>query len=141
MLYDGIQKILANAPTIVAILGEPSARKKKTSGIYPVEIPEGEQMPAIAYSTAAGEGFNTLDGATSSGTARIQFACFGDSGRNAAVLARAVRQLLQGFNGTLPDGTEVDTVLFSFELDAYEYAPGIFQHTIDLEFLYRDVGA
>lgn len=74
--------------------------------MYPVELPEGEQLPALLYRFVGGKSSPTL---TTSGMqrARVQFDCFGDTYDDASSLRAAVVGALNGYVGTLADGTEL----------------------------------
>jgi hypothetical protein len=144
MLEEGLNALLAGASTITAIVGTPATRTDKpkpTTGIFPVQMPEGTPLPALVYSQISGEGNPSYDGANSLHQCRISFGCYGSSYGDSKRLQRAVRQLLEGFHATLSDGTPVDNAVLVLELDAFEDAPFSFNAPIDFLLVYADIGS
>lgn len=95
-------------------------------------------MPGIALSQIAGAGIPTMDGPDPLHSARIQVSCYGMTYSDAKQLARAVRNALEGFSGSLPDGTQVGQTILASEMDAFEDAPFSFHCPIDFEFWYSE---
>jgi hypothetical protein len=146
MLFEGFQQLLKTQSSLKALLGDPTSRADKTTGIFPVLAPEGCTMPVIVASQVSGGGTPSMDGANALHTARIQFSCYASAGQNqgftmAKKLARALRGVLEGWRGTLPDGTEVDSTQLMLELDLFEEAPFEYHTVLHFAFTYRDVGA
>jgi hypothetical protein len=142
MLADGLFSLLANADTIVAIVGTPQTRqeKSKTTGIFKVQMPEGAAMPAVIISQIAGESLFSMDGPNALRFVRYQFSCYGSTPAAAASLQRAVRRVLENFTGTLNDGSEVDTMECILEMEVFEEAPFIFSAPVDVRIAFRDLG-
>lgn len=142
MLTEGIFGLLASAdspPSLVrTMLGE--SRADQTSGVFQAQAPEGCDLPFIVYSQISGEGAGTMEGANVFHSARYEFSCYAKTFIDAKRLQRAVRRVLEGYRGTLHEGTEVDTVLLVSELDDVEDDADLFRCPIDFEFLYRDLG-
>jgi hypothetical protein len=146
MLAEGlVALLLADTPT-VAILGTPAARGAEepdgvdTSGIFSGQMPEGAALPAIVYFDVHQDSTMTMDGPDTFTIGRMQFSCFGENYADAKHLARAVRRALEAFQGTLADGTEVDSIRRVSELDAFEEGPAAYMTPVDFEIAYRDVG-
>jgi len=138
MLYDGLRALLMQTPAVTAIIGTLASRTDKKSGIFWVQIPEEAILPAIALSQIAGAGIPTMDGPDPLHSARIQVSCYGMTYGDAKQLARAVRDTLEGFAGTLTGGTMVGQTILASEMDAFEDAPFSFHCPIDFEFWYSD---
>ncbi len=140
MLAEGLYSFLAAAASLTALLGTPSSRTDGTSGIFPVQMPEATVMPAIVITQIAGQGNPVMEGADPLHTARVQFSCYGKSFADAKKLSTTLRRYLEGWQGTLPDKSEVDSVILVLESDGFEVAPFIFHCPIDFEISYRDTG-
>ena len=145
MLSDGLRSLLLQTSAITAIIGTVAKRAANPipgdspgSGIYWAMMPEKAPLPAIVLTTVAGAGTPSLDGADPLHTARVQLSCYGRTYSDAKALARAVRNLLEGYCGTLPDGTHVGDAILNIEADTFEEAPFTFHCPVDLEFWYSE---
>lgn len=147
MLAEGIVALLLADAGVLAIIGTPSARRaadaqgRPSSGVFAGQMPEGIALPAIVYLTISDQDLMTLDGPDAFAMARVQFSCYGLKFGDAKHLARAVRQALENFQGTLIEGTQVDSMHRVSELDAFEDAPFGYATHVDFEIAYRDTGA
>lgn len=137
MLAEGLYQLLSGEPAIQEAVAQMT---DQTYAIFPVQMPDECPMPALVTMQIAGAGLPTMDGAEAFHTARIQFSCYGKTFLDAKRLATATRRFLEGYKGTLPDGTEVDSMILVLETDGFEEAPFIFHVPFDLEVSYRDVG-
>jgi hypothetical protein len=140
MLQEGINALLASDPGIQALVGTPLSRPDGTTGVFPVTLPQGAPLPAIAYLRIAGHEIDTLDGRGELRVSRIQISCFGQTYADVAKTAEAAKDALVGFHGILEEGTEVDYVTMVLENDAYEPVPKIFHSPFDVEVWYRNAG-
>lgn len=72
--------------------------------VFPVEVPEDVTLPALLYRFVGGTSSPTL---MTSGMqkARVQFDCYGETYDDASALRNAVVAALNGYQGTLADGT------------------------------------
>jgi Protein of unknown function (DUF3168) len=140
MISDGIFSRLANSARIQAIVGLPATRQDKSAGSFYNLAPEEADSPMIVFSQVSAVGSGTMDGPEALMSARWQFSCYSIVAREAKALARAVRFEFEGYQGKLSDGTEVDVIAFSSEVDLFDPAPKLHHVPIDLDFIYRDVG-
>lgn len=138
MLSDGLRSLLMQATAVTTIIGTPATRTDRRSGVSWVQMVEGADLPALVLSTISGEGTPSLDGADPLHTARIQISCYAGTYAGAKALARAVRNLLEGFAGSLPEGTNVGNVILNAEMDAFEDGPFSFHCPLDFEFWYSE---
>lgn len=145
MLPDGLRSLLLQTSAITAIIGTSAARAANPvpgaspgSGVYWALMPEKAPLPAIVLTQIAGAGLPTLNGPDPLHTARIQASCYATTYAQAKNLARAVRNLLEVYTGTLPDGTSVGNVILNLEADSFEEAPFLFHCPVDLEFWYSE---
>ena len=149
MLTDGLASLLAGEPTITAIIGTPATRAAKpmlekpaTTGIFLQQLPEGAPLPVIVFMQTEGVPIaDSMDGADPLHEARIAFTPQAKTARMAKLLQVTLRRFLEGYRGTLVDGTEIDSVVLASELDAFEYTTFTFHAPIDFRILYRDTGS
>jgi hypothetical protein len=145
MLPDGLRALLLQTSAITAIIGTAATRATEQpgppapgSGVYWQQMPEGSLLPGLVLSQISGGGTPTLDGADPLHTARIQISAFGMTYGDAKSLSRAVRATLEGFAGTLPDGTLVGQTILSSEADAFDDGTFSFHCPTDFEFWYTE---
>jgi hypothetical protein len=102
VIEDGLFNLLSTSTQIAALC--------KTR-IYPVLLPTAPTYPAVRYQIISATPRPTLD---TSGFQRwrIQFDCFGANYSDAASLRGALMKLLNGYQGVLSDGTNLQNVEF-----------------------------
>ncbi len=99
MLPDGIVAFLLTQATITAVVN---------NRIQPIPAPEDlSQYPLITYQSPSDVSENANDGPVGVTTMRIVFDCLAQRYLDARNLARALKLVLNGFSGTLPDGTNI----------------------------------
>jgi uncharacterized protein DUF3168 len=110
MLSTGLYALLAGEATIAAIVGD---------RIEPIELSINQTMPALTYKFIGGSSEPTLD---SDGwqRQRVEFRSFGDTHFPADALREALRRFLNGFQGTLSDGTVLQNVQLIQSQDGFE---------------------
>jgi hypothetical protein len=69
---------------------------------------------------------------------RLQIDCYGDTAANAMALARAISQVLDGYQGTLadPDSTFVSAVVPDGGMDFFDDARRSYRRMLEYEILY-----
>lgn len=110
------------------------AKGDSTAGVYPVVLPENETLPAITYQVVGGSADPTFE---TSGwqRMRVQVDVFGpysrgrDGYRTASNLRLVMISALNGYAGTVADGTQLQDVEFiqmidGFQNDARQYRCG-----------------
>jgi hypothetical protein len=99
MLPDAIVAFLLTQATITAVVN---------NRIQPIPAPEDlSQYPLITYQSPSDVSENANDGPVGVTTMRIVFDCLAQRYLDARNLARALKLVLNGFSGTLPDGTDI----------------------------------
>lgn len=89
--------------------------------IYPLRLPQAPTYPAISYRRVSGVRLHDLDGTSGRGMPRIEIDSWADTYVGVQALAAAIRQSLDGFNGTL---TTIKAVIkLDNELDLSEDEP------------------
>lgn len=116
MIEQGLWQLLSTTSAIASLCG---------TRIYPVTLPTGPAYPCVLYKTIAAKPSPTLQ---TSGYQRwrIEFDCFAETYAGAAAVRSALRSTLEGFRGTLNDGTYLQDAQFiqlgdMFEDDARVY--------------------
>jgi hypothetical protein len=137
MLSEGLYGLLSGEPTIQKVIAQ---MPDKTYAVFPAQMPPDCPLPAIAFMQISGSGCPTMEGAEAFHVTRMQFSCYGETYIAAKKLATAARRFLEGFNGKLADGSEVDTMTLVLESDGFEEAPLSYHVPFDMEICYRDVG-
>ena len=147
MLAEGLVALLLADTNTLALLGTPSARQTEsedniaTSGIFAGQMPKAAVLPAVVYVGIHDEGQMTMDGPDAFTIGRMQFSCYGEVYKDAKHLARAVRQAFEAFQGTLSEGTQIDSIHRVGEVDIFADAPQAYATHVDFEIQYRDMGS
>lgn len=119
-ILSGLYSLLRGNAGLAAIIGD---------RITPVLLPEGQQLPAMTYQVVGGTSSPTFESAGMQ-KLRIQFDFFADAENGSfddAMNARdAHRQLLNGYTGSLTDGTYLQRATLiqyidHFDNDARQY--------------------
>jgi len=103
-LRPALRTLLTTAPAVVAIVG---------ARIFPHAIPQGVRAPAVVYNRIPGVGGDyTMQGPVSLASSVLQVDCWAGDPDTACVLARAVRERLEGFAGdvVVDDGSPSESV-------------------------------
>jgi len=98
LLTDGLRSFILAQPAIAAIVAD---------RVQPIPAPEDLSRPIIVYSSPSDISENANDGPVGVATTRVVFDCYSTQYRDARGLALMLKALLNGYAGTLPDGTVV----------------------------------
>jgi hypothetical protein len=99
MLTNGVVAYLLTLDSITSVVNR---------SIQPIPAPEDlSQYPLITYQSPSDVSDNANDGPVGVATSRIVFDCKALRYLDARNLALAVKAALNGYSGTLPDGTQV----------------------------------
>ena len=130
---SGVSQILATRPA-------PADGSPPGTGIFPLQSPEGAPLPLIVFTEIHAENEMTLDGPDPFTMSRMEFSCRAAKYTDAKHLARAVRQALEGFTGSLsdPDDCQIDSMHRVSEIDLFEFAPFDYRTAVDVAIAYRD---
>jgi hypothetical protein len=135
MLQEGLSSFLEANVAVSTIV---------SNRIYASQIPQlsaASPLPAISYHEVHGDGEFTLDGSDPLQYSRTQMSCYGKTYADAKRVARTLRQELEAFTGTLPDGTEVAMIRRTGEVDLFYDAPFIYCTAVDFKIIYTDSGS
>lgn len=115
---DEIEKAL-----FTALVLNPAVSALVSSRIYPNKIPQKVRMPALAYQQNGGKRDHTMSGPIGMVNSVFDISCESESYSGARALAKAVRQCLDGYKGTV--GTvEIGAVFLIDEYDVPSVAAG-----------------
>lgn len=140
MISDGIYRLVSGSVALQELLGLPADRVDKRTGVFFNQAGEEADTPHIVFSEVSPNPTQTMDGAEAAQSARWQFSVYDVTAEGAKRVARTLRLEIEGFRGTLSEGTEVDGVHYVSEIDLFEPAVAMHHIPIDFEFWYRDVG-
>lgn len=126
MIEAGLRNLLVNTAAITSLVGMRS---------YPSVLPKNPILPALVYRFVGGSQNATF---TTRGMQRrrVEFYCFGNSALDADTLAAALVTALNGYAGTLSDGTILQNCDFIQEMDAYDYEALVFRRIVEFYFYF-----
>ena len=108
--------------------------------VFPTNVPEKWERPAITYRQISQTEPGDHDGPTGLMTSRYQLNAHGDTHAAALTLARSIRKLLNGFSGTLANGVSVKSIEVATVFDLGEgQTSGAWQIATDIMVRYVEV--
>ena len=124
MLEEGIAQLVAANAGVQALIGNPAR-------FYPVLVPDdvgsasGPPYPVSSYQIISETPNYLLDGSSPMNQVRLQVDTWSGGLQNASYAAAkavqaAIRAVLEGYRGTLPDGTRVAVIQVAGSRDLYE---------------------
>lgn len=119
MLESGIAKLVAADAGVQTLIGANPCR------FYPVLVPEDPVYPCASYQVISETPNYTLDGDRGINQIRLQVDSWSGGTESASYAAAkavqvAIRDVLEGYSGQLPDGTRVAGIFVSNASDFYE---------------------
>jgi Protein of unknown function (DUF3168) len=130
MLTNGVVAYLLTQTAITAIVKQ---------SIQPIPAPEDlSQYPLITYQSPSDVSDNANDGPVGVATCRIVFECKALRYLDARNLALAVKAALNGYSGTLPNGTRVFLAQSVNLVDRWEDGSRISCTAVHVLFRYKD---
>lgn len=121
MIEVGLAALLNTTPAIQAICG---------ARIYPVALLPNASYPALTFQLISATPDPTFD---TSGFQRwrIQFDCFGEAYADASGLRKALIKTLNGYQGLLSDGTNLQNAEFLQLIDFFNDNARIFRCMVE----------
>jgi hypothetical protein len=130
MLTNGVVAYLLTQTAITAIVKQ---------SIQPIPAPEDlSQYPLITYQSPSDVSDNANDGPVGVANSRIVFECKALRYLDARNLALAVKAALNGYSGTLPNGTRVFLAESVNLVDRWEDGSRISCTAVHVLFQYKD---
>jgi len=129
VIEQGIAEFVAASSAIQALIGNPAR-------FYPVLLPENVTYPCASYQVVSEVPNYLLSGESPMNQIRLQVDTWSGGASSATYAAAkavqaAIRALLEGFSGPLPDGTNVAVILVSGSRDLYESDARCYRTTTD----------
>ena len=116
-IKGGLYAQLLATPAVTAILAAPQPDTPYT-GIYFSVAAKGAPAPyVVMHVSEAPPAEASLDGQSELIDGEIQFDSYAADGVTARKLSRAIRDALKNFSGALPDGTTIQFVAVTMDLD------------------------
>jgi hypothetical protein len=127
---SGLYTLLTSDATIGPIVG---------TRVYPILMGEGSALPAIVYTLTSGDCLSTLDGPAGLFQGHLEISCHagGPAAQgfiDACALAKAVKELLDCYQGTLTDGTVVQGMFCIDVRDGFDDALRTHHRDVDFSF-------
>jgi hypothetical protein len=117
--------LLADTDGVAALVG---------NRIDALVLPLTPVFPAITYGALPSQAEELLDGSISEQTERIRIDCYGLTYLDAANVAQAVHNLLDTYDGVLPDGTVAQVIERSSGQDFFLSDQKVYGKSIDFTF-------
>lgn len=124
MLVEGLYALLTNSTALKAIVGN-----RITMSV----LPKNPTFPAITFKVISGVPTINLD-QTATTVSRVEIDCWAMNYLPAAQAQQALHTLLDGFIGTLPDGTSVIYTTTQDGPDFYEPDSLLYRSSLDVFF-------
>jgi Protein of unknown function (DUF3168) len=142
MFSEGIYAYLSADGGMRSVLGTPSERTDKRTGVFPMEAPGQPSLPYVVYYEDGASPIYSLAGQNRLQSKRLRFSCYGKTAKDGKVLARQVRIALNNIPvGTLPAGSaEAHGQFYVSEFDGAEpdAHETIYGTHVDFEFWFID---
>ena len=133
VLESALFTYLSADPGVSALVG---------TRIYPVRLPEGTVLPAIAWQRISATRLYTHDSFEDTRAfvnARVQFSCWSNVPIEAIQVGEAVLLALSGYNGDMA-GVLIGQSSADLELDDYQSDVKLYRRLVDFMISYEDEG-
>jgi hypothetical protein len=127
MLNVGIVGLTTGDAALAALVG---------NRVMPYKLDQGTARPALTFQKAGGHSHPTFD-TTGPQKERIQFDAHGSTYASCVAVLLALRNLLEGYDGVLSDGTYVQYCEWIDELDHYDEYSLDFRITAEYYFYFN----
>lgn len=146
MFQDGLFQYVTSQSSVTALLGTPSTRGDKSTGMFAMLATTEALLPYIVFQQVSGAALTHYTGTDPWTDSRWRITCYGSSQKNAVALAKAIRSLFKNVAGSVPitlpdsDATVIQNVWLLLQADDTEALPKgtIFAVHLDYQFQYID---
>lgn len=128
-LRVGLRAYLLDDATIAAAV-DSGASASPRYRIFSVKLPQGETRASIVYSRISGQGDHHMEGASGLNRQRVQIDCWASTMDAADLLARQVKERIDGYRGSMLWGEDspaeaivVQGIFFDSEREDWETGP------------------
>lgn len=129
-LRVGLRAWLLDDATISAAVGG--------TRIYPIKLPQGQMLASIVYSRISGQGDHHMEGPSGLNRARVQIDCWASTVDAADLLARQVKERIDGYRGSILWGEDspaeaivVQGIFFDGEREDWDDAAQMYRASKD----------
>ena len=135
MLIDGLVALLLTEVSITSVAVSDSGDVR----IQPIPAPEDVNLwPCITLQSPSDVSENANDGPVGEAVSRVVFDCLAPRYLTARNLALALKTILNGYSGTLPDGTEIESAESVNLTDRFDDGSRVSCTSLHVLFHYRD---
>ncbi len=127
MIEQGIHDLLLADTAVSGLIG---------NRLYPLMLPEAAMFPAASYQLISAIEQYTLDGPLGLTQARLQIDAWGQTYGSAKILAAAIHAVLNGYDGTLDEGTAVFEIERDQATDGFDPNSRLYRVQSDFMILY-----
>lgn len=131
LLEEALFDYLPSVPDLGALIDD---------RIYPLRLPEGCDLPAVAWQRISAQRTYTHDAFEDTAAwvqCRVQFDCWGQTAEDAIAVGEAVVAALSGYEGTMGTAS-LGAVTVEFELDDYEPDTKLYRRLVDVFVTYEE---
>jgi hypothetical protein len=114
MIEKGLYQLVTSDPGVQAAVGTDANAVGKA---YWILAPQGASLPFLVLSRVGTVDPYTMAGPLGIRESLFQIACYGTTYYASRLAAAAVRNLLNSYTGTLPDGTVVQSTILDKDWD------------------------
>lgn len=113
--------------------------------IYPIKLPQGQENASIVYSRISGQGDHHMEGASGLNRTRMQIDCWATTAGAADLLARQVKERIDGYRGSMLWGEDspaeaivVQGIFFDSEREDYDDVAKMYRSSKDYLIWYEE---
>lgn len=128
MIESALWQFLVSNPGVYALVG---------NRIGPMKLPRNPKFPEVTYQVISSSRPYVHEGAAGLTTKVVQYDVWAKSYQECKSVAKALREALEGYRGTM-DGVTVYAVFLLSQLDDYDQETGIYRQTMDFEVSYKE---
>lgn len=111
---------MIEAGIALRLLADPTVSSLIADRLYDLIWPDNPTFPLLTSQLISTVTQSVFSGPLSMATVRMQYDAWGKSYSDAKAAAAAITACLEGFQGTLPDGTAVDNITLDSSFDLYD---------------------
>jgi hypothetical protein len=142
MLAEALQSYLAADAGVQVVLGTPSTRNDRTTGLFPTQGPDEPTAPWVVYQQVSGNPLQeSMQGTGRLTTERWRISCYGSTYKQAKQLAAAVKLAMISWLGTQGSANvQIEGSWHRLEIDEAELLPRgtVFATHMDFEIIFLD---
>lgn len=106
--------------------------------LYAIKLPQGQNLTSIVYSRISGQGDHHMEGASGLNRTRVQIDCWAQDADAADLLARQVKERIDGYRGSMLWGEDspaeaivVQGIFYESEREDYDDVAKMYRSSKD----------